>query len=116
MFPPRDYDPRYKLASADGDAILTDLFCKFLRNKGYVFSVITFPELRPNLVSETVDAPLFAKYRKVISFTNCDGKLIALLYKYGLTNYIEHGRGHIDLTLDFPLALTKMNVMLASEV
>lgn len=116
MFPPKGYDPKYQLASEDGDHILTDSFCKFLTAKGYEFKVIAFPELRPNIVCETVRAPLFAKYRKVIEFHNADGKLVALLHRYGLTDYVERfTKGRLDLTLDFPDALVKMNVLLGSE-
>lgn len=97
--------------------IVIETFCKFLTRKGYHITLLTFPILKPNLVSETVDAPLWAKYRKVISFTNADGKLISMLQKYELTSYVERReRGHLDLTLNFPDALTNLNILLGSEL
>lgn len=108
------YD-NYPLGELRVDRTLTQMFVKFLHDKKYKVTLVTTPDMHPKQSTTGNRTPSFGRHKHTITIHNYDGKLVALLHKYGLTAYTITRQNELRLVLDFPETTCKLNTLLASE-
>lgn len=113
MYPKYD---RYDLGEINTDRVLVNMFLSALSKNGYHATLITMPPLTRPDGNTSNRTPYFGRHKHVVTISNVDGKLIAILHKYGLTSYVFDKRSQgMRLSLDFPSSTCKINKLLASE-